>query len=134
LKRYQTLLEQDSIARQEVDTQAALVQQLEGTVATDRAAENAAKLNLGYTKVTAPIAGRLGLRTIDVGNMVGPGDTNGVAVITQMTPIDVVFSVPQDQLPDIAKRLNAGEAMPVTAWDRSGNTLLATGKFLALDN
>ena len=134
LKRYQTLLEQDSIARQEVDTQAALVKQLEGTVMTDRAAEGIARLNLSYTKVTAPIAGRIGLRNVDVGNVTGPNDANGVAVITQMAPIDVVFSVPQDQLPALRKRQNAGEPMQVTAWDRTRSTLLATGTFLALDN
>ncbi|MET0962567.1 MAG: efflux RND transporter periplasmic adaptor subunit, partial [Noviherbaspirillum sp.] len=83
LQRYRTLLGQDSIARQDVDTQAALVRQLEGTVVADRAVEGAAKLNLGYTRVVAPISGRVGLRSVDVGNVIGPGDANGIAVITQ---------------------------------------------------
>src|SRR5213079_2478591 len=99
LQRDQTLLAQDSIARQDVDTQAALVKQLEGTVTTDRAAEGIAKINLGYTSVTAPISGRVGLRTVDIGNLVGSSDANGIAVITQQSPIDVEFAVPQDQLP-----------------------------------
>lgn len=134
LKRYESLLKQDSIARQEVDTQAALVKQLEGTVMTDRAAEGNARLNLSYARVTAPISGRIGLRSVDLGNVVGPGDANGIAVITQLAPIDVVFSVPQDQLPELRQRLNAGEQLPVTAWDRGRTRQLASGRFLALDN
>lgn len=134
LKRYQTLLAQDSIARQDVDTQAALVKQLEGTVVTDRAAEGTAKINLGYTKVLAPISGKIGLRAVDLGNVVGPGDANGLVVITQMTPIDATFSIPQDQLSSVRQRFGNGEAMKVAAWDRGRTRLLATGSFLALDN
>ena len=89
LKRYQTLLGQDSIARQDVDTQAALVKQLEGTVMTDRAAEGTARLNLGYTKVVSPISGRAGLKVVDIGNLVSTSDTGGVVVVTQLSPIDV---------------------------------------------
>ncbi|MEP7141029.1 MAG: efflux RND transporter periplasmic adaptor subunit, partial [Caldimonas sp.] len=89
LGRYQTLLGQDSIARQDVDTQAALAKQLEGTLVIDRANENTARLNLGYARIVAPIAGRVGLRTIDSGNYIGAGDSTGVAVITQLAPIDV---------------------------------------------
>src|SRR5471032_3390597 len=96
LTRYQTLLKQDSIALQDVDTQAALVKQLDGTVKTDVAAEGAARLNLGYTKVVAPISGRVGLRAVDIGNLVSSGDTNGLATITELSPIDVEFSIPQD--------------------------------------
>jgi len=134
LKRYQTLLAQDSIARQDVDTQAALVKQLEGTVMTDRAAEGTARLNLGYTQVTAPIAGRVGLRTVDPGNVVSTSDTNGLVVITQTSPIDVEFAVPQDRLPALRQRINAGATLPVTALDRTQTTTLDSGKFLALDN
>ena len=101
LQRYQTLLSQDSIARQDVDTQAALVKQLEGTLVIDRANENTARLNLGYSRVVAPVAGRVGLRTIDTGNYISAGDANGVAVITQLAPIDVAFSVPQDRVPEV---------------------------------
>ncbi|MGZ5183007.1 MAG: MdtA/MuxA family multidrug efflux RND transporter periplasmic adaptor subunit [Ramlibacter sp.] len=134
LSRYQTLLQQDSIARQDVDTQAALVKQLQGTVMTDQAAENLAKLNLGYTQVKAPIGGRVGLRTVDVGNLVSSGDANGVAVITQLSPIDVQFAVPQDQLPELQARMHEGAALPATALDRTRTDTLAQGRFVALDN
>jgi multidrug efflux system membrane fusion protein len=134
LARYRTLLEQDSIARQDVDTQAALVKQLEGTVTTDRAAENLAKLNLGYSEVRAPIGGRVGLRTVDPGNLVSSGDANGVAVITQLSPIDVQFAVPQDQLSELQARMREGAQLPATALDRTRTETLATGRFSALDN
>jgi membrane fusion protein, multidrug efflux system len=134
LERYRTLLAQDSIARQDVDTQAALVKQLEGTVIADRATEGAARLNLGYTRVTAPISGRVGLRVVDVGNMVGPGDTNGIVVITQTEPIDVEFALPQDRIGELRARLNEGAKLPVVALDRTRVTTLDTGSFLALDN
>ncbi|MES2070854.1 MAG: efflux RND transporter periplasmic adaptor subunit [Pseudomonadota bacterium] len=104
LKRYRTLLEQDSIARQDVDTQQALVKQLEGTVLTDKAAEGTARLNLGYTRVVAPVSGRVGLRVVDIGNVVSSGDASGLAVITQISPIDVEFSIPQDQVPEVQAR------------------------------
>lgn len=134
LGRYQTLLQQDSIARQDVDTQAALVKQLEGTVTTDKAAEGTARINLGYTQVRAPISGRIGLRTVDIGNLLSSGDATGVAVITQQTPIDVQFAVPQDQLPAIQQRINANASLPATALDRTRTDTLATGRFMALDN
>lgn len=134
LDRYKTLLEQDSIARQEVDTQAALVKQLEGTVAVDKAAEAAARLSLSYTRITAPISGRVGLRAVDVGNLVSAGDANGIADITQVSPIDVEFSLPQDLVPDLRARINENANLPVTVLDRNRVTELDTGKFLALDN
>jgi multidrug efflux system membrane fusion protein len=134
LARFKTLLAQDSIARQEVDTQAALVKQLEGTVMTDRAAEGVARLNLSYTQVKAPITGRVGLRVVDLGNLVGSGDANGIAVITQLSPIDVEFAVPQDQVPDLQARVHEGAALPAVALDRTRTSQLATGKFSALDN
>jgi multidrug efflux system membrane fusion protein len=134
LARFRTLLTQDSIARQEVDTQAALVKQLEGTVMTDRAAEGVAKLNVSYTQVKAPITGRVGLRVVDMGNLVGASDANGIAVITQLSPIDVEFAVPQDQVPDLQSRVQAGAALPAVALDRTRTTNLAAGKFAALDN
>ena len=133
-KRFTTLLEQDSIARQEVEAQTALVRQLEGALMSDRAAEGVARLNLGYTRITAPIAGRIGLRNVDVGNVTGPGDANGIAVITQMTPIDVVFAVPQDQLSALSLPLAKGEQLSVGAWDRTRARQLASGRFLALDS
>jgi len=134
LQRYQTLLAQDSIARQDVDTQAALVKQLEGTVMTDKAAESLARINLGYTQVRAPISGRVGLRTVDIGNLVSSGDANGIAVITQQSPIDVEFAVPQDNLPVLQQRINANATLPATALDRTRTDTLASGRFMALDN
>ncbi|SFU86372.1 MdtA/MuxA family multidrug efflux RND transporter periplasmic adaptor subunit [Pseudoduganella namucuonensis] len=134
LERYRTLLSQDSIARQDVDTQAALVKQLEGTVMTDRASEGTARLNLGYTKVIAPISGRVGLRVVDVGNLVSSGDTAGIAVITQLSPIDVEFSVPQDRAPDVMAGVQAGEPLNAVALDRTRANALDTGRFSALDN
>jgi multidrug efflux system membrane fusion protein len=134
LSRYQTLLQQDSIARQDVDTQAALVKQLQGAVTTDKAAEGIAQINLGYTQVRAPIAGRVGLRTVDIGNLVASSDANGIAVITQQSPIDVEFAVPQDHLPAIQERINANATLPATALDRTRTRELAQGRFMALDN
>lgn len=134
LQRYKNLLAEDSIAKQEVDTQAALVKQLEGTVKTDKAVEGSAKLNLDYTRIVAPISGRVGLRTVDIGNLVSTGDTNGVAVITQLSPIDVEFAIPQDRVPELRARINENASMEVTILDRNRTTVLDTGKFLALDN
>ena len=133
LKRFQTLLEQDSIARQDVDTQTALVKQLEGTVMVDKANEGVARLNLSYTRLTAPISGRVGLRTVDVGNVVNPSDANGVALITQLAPIDVVFAVPQDRVGDLQKTSGA-DAIKVTAMDRTRVAVLEAGSFASLDN
>jgi multidrug efflux system membrane fusion protein len=132
LARFKTLLEQDSIARQEVDSQAALVKQLEGTVLINNAAVGAAQLNLSYTRITAPISGRVGLRAVDVGNTVSGSDVNGVAVITQVTPMDVVFSVPQDRVGDVMKA--AKGQMQVTAFDRTRSGVLGSGTFASLDN
>ena len=134
LERFRTLLAQDSIARQEVDTQSALVKQLEGTAMTDRAAQGIARLNLSYTQVKAPISGRVGLRVVDMGNLVGSSDAAGLAVITQMSPIDVEFAVPQDRVPDMQANIRAGNGLPATAFDRTRTVPLATGKFAALDN
>ncbi|MEP7206196.1 MAG: efflux RND transporter periplasmic adaptor subunit [Casimicrobiaceae bacterium] len=134
LQRYQTLLAQDSIARQDVDTQAALVKQLEGTIAADRAAEGAARINVSYTRIVAPISGRVGLRVVDVGNLVGSNDANGIAVITQLAPVDVEFAVPQDRVGEIQARLRERARMPVTALDRTRTQVLETGAFATLDN
>ncbi|HEX8613102.1 MAG TPA: efflux RND transporter periplasmic adaptor subunit [Telluria sp.] len=134
LERFRTLLTQDSIARQEVDTQAALVKQLQGTAMTDGAAEGVARLNLSYTQVKAPITGRVGLRVIDMGNLVGSGDANGIAVITQLSPIDVEFAVPQDRVPDLQGRIRDSASLAATAFDRTRTSALAKGEFKALDN
>jgi multidrug efflux system membrane fusion protein len=134
LARYRTLMKQDSIARQQVDTQAALVSQYRGTVAADEAQVGTAKLNIAYCHITAPIGGRVGLRQVDRGNYVTPGDANGIVVITQMQPISVVFTLPEDNLPAVLKRLHGGAILPATAYDRSGATELATGKLATVDN
>jgi len=133
LQRFQTLLKQDSIARQEVDTQAALVKQLEAAVVISKANEGTARLNLDYTRIVSPISGRVGLRTVDVGNVVGTSDTNGVALITQLSPIDVEFSIPQDQAAALAQQTGRA-AMQARALDRTRSTVLETGTFSSLDN
>lgn len=134
LKRYQDLLARDSIASQQVDTQAALVRQLEGTVASDQAQVDAARLQLSYTQVTAPFAGRLGLRQADKGNVVGPSDANGLVTINQVRPMDAAFSVPEAHLPQMRRRLAAGEELLVELWDRDARRQLAKGRVVALDN
>ena len=134
LQRYQDLLAKDSIAAQQVDTQKALVRQLEGTVAADQAQVDAAKLQLSYTRITAPISGRLGLRQADVGNVVGPSDAAGIVTITQVRPIDAVFSVPEAQLVAINQRLQSGASLPVELWDREQKQRLARGRLGAVDN
>ena len=134
LKRYQDLLAKDSIASQQVDTQAAQVRQLEGTVAADQAQVDAAKLQLSYTRITAPIAGRLGLRQADRGNVVGPSDATGIVTINLVRPIDAVFSVPEAHLAQINQRLADGAELPVELWDREQKRRLARGRLGALDN
>lgn len=132
LQRYETLWKQDSIARQDVDTQLALVKQLEATVQSDQASVDAAKLNVSYARVTSPIAGRVGLRAVDAGNMMQAGSTT-IATLTQMAPIDVQFSVPQDRVPDVLAA-QQGVRLPVAAFDRGRSRLLEQGSFLTLDN
>ncbi|MDA7414836.1 efflux RND transporter periplasmic adaptor subunit [Xenophilus arseniciresistens] len=134
LARYRTLLGQDSIARQEVDTQAALVKQLEAAVLGDKAAEAAARLNLEHTRLVSPVTGRIGLRTVDPGNMVTANSSTGIATITQMNPIDVEFSVPQDRVPDIQGQVQAQAALKVDAMDRTRTQVLDSGRFLTLNN
>jgi multidrug efflux system membrane fusion protein len=136
LARYQTLLKQDSIARQQVDTQAALVGQLNGTVIADRANVGTAKLNLTYTSITAPVSGRAGLRQADIGNFLTPSDANGIVVITETDPIDVSFALPQDRLASVQGKLGKanGEGLAVTARDQAGTAVLAQGHFLTFDN
>jgi multidrug efflux system membrane fusion protein len=132
--RDRTLLKQDSIAEQDVETQVALVKQLEGTVQTDEGTLAAAHLNLEWSRITAPVGGRTGLRLVDVGNYVSTGTANGLVLITQVDPIDVVFTVSQDDVPRIQKRLATGAQLPATALDRTRTTILARGSFSTLDN
>ena len=134
LDRYRTLLAQDSISKQQVDTQEALVRQYEGTVQSDQGAIDSAKLQLTYARVTAPIGGRVGLRQVDPGNVVHASDTTGLVVITQLQPSTVIFPIPEDNVPRVMKRMQDGEAIVVDAWDRDQKVKLATGKLLTVDN
>ncbi len=134
LKRYQTLLAKDSIAEQQVDTQRATVRQYEGTVKTDQAAIAAAKLNLIYCHIVSPVNGRVGLRQVDPGNLVQPGDTNGIVVVTELDPIDVLFTMPEDDIPQVSQRVHAGAILQAVALDRTEATQLAVGRLLSLDN
>ncbi|OHC62038.1 MAG: hypothetical protein A2045_05795 [Rhodocyclales bacterium GWA2_65_20] len=134
LDRYKGLLAKDSIARQQVEAQESLVRQYEGVVQTDRAQVANAELQLGFTRVSAPLAGRLGLRQIDAGNMVHAGDATGIVIITQTQPIGVTFAIPSDKLAPVLARLHKGETLAVDAFDRDGKTRLASGKLLTVDN
>jgi multidrug efflux system membrane fusion protein len=134
LQRYQGLAAQNAVPHQTLDTQVALVAQDQGTVEADRAAVRSAEVNLNYTKIVSPIDGRVGLRQVDQGNYVTPGDANGIVVVTQLAPISVLFTVPEDNLQAVAKRLRAGAVLPVTALDRSGATSLAEGTLSTFDS
>ncbi|HET6377317.1 MAG TPA: MdtA/MuxA family multidrug efflux RND transporter periplasmic adaptor subunit [Methylocella sp.] len=133
LARYQMLLKQDSIARQQAEDQAFLVTQYEGSVKADQALIEAQKLNLLYARIVSPIDGRIGLRMVDPGNYVQTSD-NGIAVVTQMHPISVIFVVPEDDIPPIMEALRGGKTLEVTAYDRANITPLATGQVSSLDS
>ena len=133
-QRYRDLSAEDSIPKQQLDTQEALVRQLRGTVNADRAQIDTAQLNLAYSHISAPVSGRAGLRQVDSGNVVHPGDAAGIVVITEIQPIDVVFPIPQDALPGVLQRLRTGARMAVDAYDRDGHTLLGTGYLRSTDN
>lgn len=134
VERYRTLLAQDSIAKQQVDAQEALVRQYEGIVKAGQSQVDDARLQLTYARITAPFSGRVGLRQVDPGNIVRTGDANGIVVITQLAPVGVLFTVPQDNLPVLMKRLQEEERLLVEAWDREQKNLLARGRLLAVDN
>jgi membrane fusion protein, multidrug efflux system len=134
LARYETLLQQDSIATQEVDTQRALVQQLEGAVTAYRGAVQTAQLNVDFARIVAPASGRIGLRVIDAGNYIAAGDSSGLAVITTLSPIDVEFTVPQAQIAAIQQRAYSGARLPVLALDTTREKTLDAGVFSTLDN
>ncbi|MDQ5986096.1 MAG: mulltidrug efflux system [Syntrophus sp. SKADARSKE-3] len=134
VQRYRVLWKQDSIPKQQLDTQEALVRQYEGTVKSDQGAIDNAKLQLIYSRITAPISGRVGLRLVDPGNMVHASDANGLVVITQIQPITVIFPIPEDQLPRVLAKLKAGVRLPVEAFDREMKQKLATGYLLTVDN
>jgi multidrug efflux system membrane fusion protein len=134
LERFQVLWEQDSIQKQQLDTQEALVRQMEGVVKIDQGQIDSAKLNLVYCQITAPVSGRVGLRLVDVGNIVHASDVNGLVVITQLQPTTVIFPIPEDNLPQVLARLKTGEPLPVEAYDREMRQRLALGRLLTVDN
>ncbi len=135
LKRYQTLKAQDSIAGQQVDTQASLVRQYEAAVVSDKGAVGAAQLNLSFARITAPVSGRVGLRQVDAGNQIVANSATPITVVAQVDPIDVVFSVPEDQIPAISQAAGpTGGGLTVTTYDRTGGTVLAQGTLSTIDN
>jgi membrane fusion protein, multidrug efflux system len=134
LARYQTLLGEDSIARQNVDAQTSTVAQLGAALKVDQAAIDSARLNLTYSRITAPISGRVGLRLVDAGNVVSASASTGLVVITQVEPIAVVFSLPEDALRTVLPRIRAGATLPVDAFDRAGATRLSSGSVVTVDN
>jgi multidrug efflux system membrane fusion protein len=133
LARYRKLVAQDSLASQTLDTQASLVRQYEGTIKTDQGAVDSAKLNLVYCHIISPVTGRVGLRQVDQGNYVQTSDTNGLVVVTQLQPISVIFTLPEDALPQVIAAMRAGQ-LSVTAFDRANTKQLATGVLQTLDN
>jgi len=135
LERYKILLAQDSVAKQQLDTQIALVNQYEGVIKSDQAQIDNAKLQLTYSRITAPITGRIGLRLVDPGNVVRANDpNNGLAVITQLQPIAVIFNIPEDDLPKVLTKMRSGQQLAVEAYDRNLTKKLATGTLLTIDN
>jgi membrane fusion protein, multidrug efflux system len=134
LARYEKLMTQDSIARQQVDTQRALVLQDEAIVRSDKANVENAALNLNYCRIVSLSDGRVGLRLVDPGNYLQAGDPNGVVIITQMQPISVIFTLPQDTIPQFLKKLRAGQTLSVLAFNRSSTTQLAAGSLTTIDN
>jgi len=134
LQRYNTLVAQNSIATQTRDTQVSLVSQDQAAVKTDQAQVDAQKLNLVYAHIVSPVTGRVGLRQVDAGNYVQTSDPNGIVVVTQLQPISVIFTLPEDNLPAVMKQVHAGAALPVTAYDRTGTTELGKGRLETVDN
>jgi multidrug efflux system membrane fusion protein len=134
LQRYNTLVAQNSIAKQTRDTQISLVAQYEATVKSDQAQIDAQKLNLTYCHIISPVTGRVGLRQVDAGNYVQTSDPNGIVVVTQLQPISVIFTLPEDNLSEVFKRWHAGAVLPVTAYDRSGAVELDKGTLNTIDN
>ncbi len=134
LTRYQGLAAQNAVPHQTLDTQVALVAQYQGTVELDRAAVKAAEVNLNYCRILSPLEGRVGIRQVDQGNYVTPGDTNGIVVITELKPISVLFTVPEDNLQAIARRLQSGATLPTTALDRGAANKIADGTLQTFDS
>jgi membrane fusion protein, multidrug efflux system len=133
-ERYQLLYKEGVIPKQQLDTQQAQVGTYEGAIKADQATIDNAKLQITYSKITAPISGRVGLRLVDIGNIVHATDTNGLLVITQLQPISVIFTLPQDQLPEVMKRMHANRDLEVQAFDRDNSEKIAAGRLLTIDN
>jgi len=133
-ERFKLLFKEGVIPQQQLDTQAALVGQFDGAIESDQSQINNAKLQLTYSRITAPISGRIGLRLVDAGNIVHASDTNGLLVITQLQPISVIFSLPQDQLPQVNAKLRSGAQLVVDAYDRDDTAKIATGTLQTIDN
>ena len=134
LERYKLLVAKDAIPTQQLDTQESLVRQYEGAIKTDQAQVDNARLQLTYCRITSPITGRVGLRLVDPGNIVHATDANGLVIITQLEPITVVFTIPEDSLPAVLDGLGHGVRMPVDAYDREQRRKLASGSLLTVDN
>ena len=134
LKRYKVLWAQDSISKQQLDTQESLVHQYEGTVKFDQGQIDNARLQIIYSRITAPLSGQVGLRIVDPGNIVQTTDTNGLVVITQLQPIDVIFPIPEDNIPPLLEKIRSGVRLLVEAYDREQSKKLATGYLLTIDN
>jgi multidrug efflux system membrane fusion protein len=134
LKRFQVLVTTDAVPRQQLDTQASLVQQLEGTVKNDQGQIEATKVQLAYCRIASPIDGRVGLRLVDPGNIVHAADTGGLVIITQLQPITVIFTIPEDSIPTVLEQLRRGVRLPVEAYDREQRKKLADGALLTIDN
>lgn len=134
LKRYQILASQDSISAQQLDDQQYLVEQYEGSTKSDQAQVDNAKLNLTYCHITAPVSGRVGLRQTDVGNYVTAADASGIVVITELSPVSVLFTLPEDQVSQVLQRLGSGARLPVTLYDRTNTQEIALGELTAVDN
>lgn len=134
LARFEKLAKTNLVSQQEMDTQRSLVNETLGTLKADEGGVASAQLNLTYSRVTSPIAGRVGLKQVDVGNYITSGDTNGIVVITQTHPIDLVFSLPENTISTVLTAQKSGQPIPVEAWDRSNKTLLTSGTLLSMDN
>jgi membrane fusion protein, multidrug efflux system len=134
LTRYEALIKEDAIAGQQLDTQRALVDQYVGTVDSDQAQVHTAELNLQYTHIVSPVNGRVGLRQVDQGNYVTPGDANGIVIVDQLEPITAIFPIPEDNIGSVMPHVRAGETLSIEAYDRTNSSKLADGKLLTVDN
>jgi len=134
LQRYQTLFAQDSIAKQQLDTQTSLVQQYAGAVKNDQGLIDSAKVQIAYTRITSPVNGRVGLRQVDPGNIVHAADSNGIVVVTELQPITTIFTIPEDNIPSVMNHTQGNKKLAAEAWDRDNKNKLATGVLTAIDN